>query len=510
MKVNGQLEIAQAEQLAADPALAPTGRFYANIANPLSALLKYFDGTTWQTLKTTSTTQVISQNSGKNVTVNWATGLHQKVVLTDHCTISFTNPQEGEIHRLFVVQNNTFGSNVADIKRYNLNMPGQATQRQPYQPIGVLSQGVVTTYEWFYSANIQPGKSSIGEGYDAAPTTAVAGMSISPDGKILVSGGTTTPFTSYFGVYDTPAEVQTQLVAKATPTPPAAAAAVKGTVFTPDMRAIFVVSGTTPFIQGWALDRGVASGTAFTNPGTLPTGAGQCIAMHPSGFFVGVGHTTTPFMSIYDLLATGTSYGYGAKATNPVTLPAAQVNALAWCDQGDYIAAASQTTPFIQVWSWVNGIFGTASTNPSTLPAGGPAGQLGHGIAWRPQGDYIAMAMTASPFLYVVPFDRATGAFGTALTINALASAATSVAWTPCGQYLVVTNNASPGLYVFDFSTGTIGTPMTFSPGSSPGAAVNDVVIHPNGETCYVGLNTAVISQYNLPKTNKSYVRYIE
>lgn len=518
MNVMGELIKAQMEQIAGATATpAARGRFFANITSPLAAVPMFYDGTTWQQLafqSAASSSTIISQNSGKACTVDWSTGVTQRVVLTDNAVISFSNPQTDLIHTLIIAQNNTsFVSGACPIYNYRLNMLDQALENETfsYQPTQILPIAKFALYRWVYKANVQTGYATIpSQTYNpqTAPLALITGMDIHPDGDMVLLGGSTTPFANYYpissffdGIFQNPFGLR-NLIA-----PTAAAGATFGMAFSPNRNIVFYCSGTSPFIQGFFLDRKTGVSTAIANPGTLPAGAGNSICVHPSGMFVAIGHATTPFMSVYPV----TGAAYGTKLTDPVSLPPALVTGIAFSPTGDYLAIASRTTPFIKVYPFTgttpSGVIGTAATNPSPLPADGPVGQLGKGIAWRPQGDYIAMAMASTPFIYVVPFNRATGAFGTPLTVSGagILAQCNAVQWSPDGQYLIVVGS-SPGLYVIDFSAFTIGTPISFD-GSSPGAQINDLAVHPSGDYIILGNNTAQATVYTLPRKARNYLR---
>lgn len=509
MKVLGQLDSAQLEQLAStSPTPTPTGRVYADVTSPLAAIPMFFNGTTWRQLRLSQTAATIVSSSGKAVTVDWSTGFTQQVNLTDNCVISFSNPVAGETHTLIVKQStNQFLSFM-----YTLNMTDQDSRREPYQPIGPIPTGNERVHRWYYNSGARAAVTTIPANFYTAtgfsPGTLGTGIDISADQKNFAMGQTSSPYSTCYTLVEVPTNIMHPFgLSYASPT--AAAAQVVGLAYSPDNRSVFTASGSTPYLQGWATYNLGVGVTVFADPATPPTGAAKCVAVHPTGYWVGVGHTTSPFISVYPV----NGLGYGTKIANPGTLPAAQVNSFAWCPQGDYIAATGQTTPFLQVWPWtVNsstgaGTFGTVVANPGILPAGGPAGALGKGLAWRPQGDYIAIATTVSPFLYVVPFNRSTGAYGTALTITALSAAAKCVQWTPDGQYLLVGTGTSPYFYCYDFSAATIGTPVAFD-GSNPGVAINDMVIHPHGEYVLLALNSgAFIYAYNIPIKARSYIR---
>lgn len=513
MKVLGQLEGAQLEQIAATSTTpASTGRIYIDVTAPLAAIPMVFNGTAWRALALTQSAAVAA-NSSTSVTVNWATGLTQKVTLTNNCKISFSNPQAGQVHTLIVVQNNsslTLGT--GKVYLYTLDLSDQAARRTPYQPPTVLGLGESRVHKWYYEAGIQSGYATIPSATFApftAPATAQTAAAMSSDGQAITLGLSGSPFNATYRLNPDAALPNIgPWGASNVATPATAAATIVGAAYHPSNLAIFLVSGTSPYIQGFMCDRYISAGSAFANPGTLPTGAGRCIAVHPSGNYVGVGHTTTPFMSIYPWKMNV----YGTILANPSTLPAAAVTALAWSPQGDYLAAACQTTPFIQVYAFTDnsgaGTIGAKSADP-TLPTGGPAGSLGKGIAWRPQGDYIAMAMTTSPYIYCVPFSRSTGVFGTPLAITSNPGVqVNAVQWSPCGQYLVAVGS-STGLWVYDFSSFTLGTPLAFD-GSAPGAQVNDVCIHPSGEYFTIHMNTGAATAWAMPRKTKNYLKLLE
>ena len=85
--------------------------------------------------------------------------------------------------------------------------------------------------------------------------------------------------------------------------------------------------GTTPFITAYPWNVSTGFGTKYTNPATLPAGAGNDVAFNPAGDTIAVAHDTSPFISAYPWNA-GT--GFGAKYTNPATLPTGAGNGVAF------------------------------------------------------------------------------------------------------------------------------------------------------------------------------------
>ncbi len=515
MKVLGQLEGAQLEQVAS-PTTTPasTGRIYMDITTPTAAVPMVYNGSAWRTIRLGQSSAVISQNSGKSVTINWATGLNQKVVLTDSCVINFSNPQAGEIHSLTVLQapSSTVGT-VTPPYLYTFNMTDQATQWQPYQPIGALPAAQSKNYLWFYATGIDTAEALVNNQNQVSltvPLAAPVGMCMTPYGTAVAMGSSSTPFVSVYNLFPNTLQYQSPIGTRNLVTPATAVGTVTCMAYTPYGKSVFLSSTTTPFIGGYYLDRDTGVGTAFANPGTIPTGAGQCIAVHPAGRFVGVGHTTTPFMSVYPIHSStgGVTAEIGVKLANPAQLPDAQVNAMAWHPHGDYLAAVSQTTPFIRCWAHavtLAGALGAVVANPAVLPAGGPAAGASKALAWRPQGDYLAFGMSVTPYIYVVPFSRTTGLFGTPLTITSIPGGAiTAVRWSPCGTYLLV-SGATFFLQIYDFSAALMNTLVTFA-AAIPATAKSDIEVDPSGNYFLACTATPTLEVYNMPRRAKNYL----
>lgn len=517
MKVIGWLERAQFENYTPGtlPGPTSTGRIYADITTPTAAVPRFYNGSAWIPFALGQTTPFIANTiANKAVTVNWANGLNQQVILTAHTTISFSNPQPGFIHKLAVTQIATEGSITPWM--YCLSMPDQYTRRQQYVQSALIESSGSHLYSWLYSPGIKSAYATVPAAAadpSGLPAEAAIGISIHPKLGVVTIGQTTSgALNTCYDIFDVGKNF---IWGEANQfAPGTAAASVKGVKYAPDGQAIAFALVTTPFIQVILLD-GLGHSTGsnnYNNPVTLPTGAGQCVDVSPSGLHAVVGHTTTPFMSVY-LMGQRTL----TKVTNPVTLPAAQVNAVAFSPTGDFIASGCQTTPFIRVWPFdtVSG-FGTAVTNPGTLPAGGPPGSLGKGICWHPAGTFIAMTMATAPFLVVYPFNRNTGTLGTPTTpfaTGAPAATLNCVQWSPCGNYLLAGGTAGTFLYIYDMSAGAglpSSAPITFD-GSNPGIQVNDITIAPSGEYFILALNTTpFIKQYPMPRKVKNYLKLMD
>jgi hypothetical protein len=512
MKVLGELQGAQLEQIAATSTTpASTGRVYIDVTTPAAAIPMIYNGASWRQIKLSQSTSLISQNSGTSCTVNWANGLNQQVILTANCVISFSNPVSGEKHNLVVTQA-PYAASVAQWK-YTLNMTDQDVGQGIYQPTGVINNGLSKIHAWFYKASIRAAYATIPALTFATPAAGAAAPTIasfSPDGRSYSVGHSASPFSTLYAIGSEGAT--RPVIGMLSPTtPPTIAAAALGVGFSPCGNFWAAVSGSTPFVQLYKFnqDTRLIQGVS-ANPAQLPYTAAASMAWHPTGSHIAVGCTGTPFIACYPV----TNQAIGTIVTAPGTTPAATIAAMAFSPQGDYIAVCPNATTFLQVYPFNNNSsspFGAICAAPASPPgSGATATILGKQVSWRPQGDYIAMGMSSTPFLYVVPFNRATGTFGTALSLTAIASAANSVSWTPDGQYLVVSTTSSPYLYVYDFSSGTIGTAVTFD-GSNPGQAVNDVNIHPSGNWAILSLNaTPYITGITLPNKARNYLKLID
>lgn len=516
MKVLGMLESAQFENIVGNPSNTPTGRFFADVTAPLAALPKFYDGSKWQTLGYVANNAWVSQNSGTACTVDWSTGLNQIVVLTGHAVISFVNPQEGQVHTLQVQQARFSVSVVAFM--YVFNMPDQDVGRvdpwnNNYQPKPIPSRSA-KLHQWTYHSGAVAAYTTVPTNWQNTgnpPSDTPTAIDIRQDGKWLGVATSTTPFSHAYELFDF-VDMLAQPFGAAYAASTATAAALLDAVYSPNGQYWSAVSGTSPFLQTYITVNGINNGGVFSNPGTLPTGAAKCVEWNPFSNHVAVGTGTTPFIQCYPV----TSGAYGTVLANPGTLPTGQVNGIQWSPHGDYIALALNVSPFISCYNFIInsvtgvGTFGSKVNDPGTLPAAGSTGTNHHQIAWRPQADFIAMCMSSTPWVYVIPFSRASATFGTPITFPALSggSTATSVTWTPDGQYLIVGASSTPYCYVYDFSTGVpILTTLDFT---APATGSLGMSMHPSGLWgAWATSSAPKLSTFIPPNKQRNYVRIV-
>lgn len=524
-KINGYLNRAQLEPVngstfLTDPAQAISARVVADIDNTGNIIPYFHNGTDWKKIQLTPVDEgVVSQNSGKAITVDWSTGLVQRVLLTDNALISFSNPQEGQIHRLIVAQNLTNTSSLnGNVYTFAFNLSDQDCGVFPYQPESPINYGQSRNFSWLYRASARAGYATIPKiTWAGASIGAVSrtGSAFSPDGTMFASGRGTSIFHDYLKVLSGSPNQKTPLAGTAnSPVAPLTAqGAVNAVRFHPSGNYVFTALNTTPFIESYAtMDRGVPVGNRYIDPATLPAGAATNIDVYPNGQYFAISHVTTPFVSVYSFAGT-----QPVKLANPASLLTTAPSAVAFNPLGGYMSLAANSTPFIHTYNFTDdagtGTIGSLIASPSTLPLGALAPTNGlRYLAWRPQGDYIAMSMgNLAPYLYVVPFSRSTGTYGTPLTISAglVTQQITAINWTPDGQYLIIgtANGGTTSVYVFDFSLGTIGAAVAFD-GAAPTVAVTDIAVHPTGEFMVVSHSSSPwATVYLLPRKVRNYVR---
>lgn len=228
---------------------------------------------------------------------------------------------------------------------------------------------------------------------------------------------------------------------------------------------IAVAHNTTPFVSAYPWS-GSGFGTKYSDPGTLPPAAGLGVAFTSAGDALAVVNTgfgtpgdSPPYITVYHWSAGG----FGTKFSDPGTLPPDKSLGVAFTRAGDAVAVAHATTPFVTAYPWSGSGFGTKFTNPGTLPAGN-----GNSVALTAAGDAIAVAHGTTPFISVYPWS--VSGFGTKFTNPGTlpAGSGLGVAFTNAGDAIAVAHDASPFITAYPWSGAGFGTKYT-DPGTLPG-----------------------------------------
>ena len=170
---------------------------------------------------------------------------------------------------------------------------------------------------------------------------------------------------------------------------------IRAVKFHPTDTVITVGFNSSGTLGGTKIERayGFTSGVGFTSTlydqqSTLPSGdylgaAGTrgndvfSLDWHPTGNDIAYGtNGNLPYTRVFSF---NTSTGFVAKYADPATDAAGiSINGIGFSPNGDYLATAHPTTPFVTAWPWTTGTgFGSKFTNPGTLPTG-----TGTSIAW--------------------------------------------------------------------------------------------------------------------------------
>ena len=214
-------------------------------------------------------------------------------------------------------------------------------------------------------------------------------------------------------------------------------------------------------------------GTKYADPtgnpalgGQFDTSGARAVAYSPAGDAIAVGFDTNQKIFAYSW-----SSGFGTKYADPSNQPGDQVHDVAFKPQGDAIAFAAKRfygSPAVGAYPWSSGSgFGTRYSNPATeVP------NNGFGVAFKAQGDAIAVAHLSSPFVTAYPWSSG---FGTkyANPVTAVAGSGYGVDFSRNGDAIAVAHSTTPFVSAYPWSAG-FGTKYA-DPGTIPNGRGNNV-----------------------------------
>lgn len=233
---------------------------------------------------------------------------------------------------------------------------------------------------------------------------------------------------------------------------------------------------------------GPTFGEKYPDPGILPSGSVTAIAFSPAGDAVVIRHDGSPFLSAYRW----SSSGFGAKYANPSPLPTQAPFAIDFTPSGSHLMVTGGNSVMAYSWSSLTGF--------NARQAGVALGlNTVRGLRVSPSGSHIAaVGLSTSPAnngvlspLAVIPWTGT--AFGTPV-IHPPATVAgldgRGVAFSPDGNFIAV-SGSNFNFSVYPFSGSTLGSPTTME-GRGTGIAFN-----PTGSVLAWGLQSAGMSISN-------------
>jgi len=178
------------------------------------------------------------------------------------------------------------------------------------------------------------------------------------------------------------------------------------------------------------------------------------------------------------------------KLPNPVILPTGNGKGVAFSPDGNYLSIAHTTTPYITIYAknlsdlsnW------TKLADPATLPT-----STGYGVAFSPDTDYMAIAHLTAPNLTIYMKNLTDPSNWTKLADPVITPTGQGkgVAFSPDGNYLSVAHVISPfiTIYAKDFTDPSNWTKLA-DPVTLPISTGNGVSFSPDGNYLTLGYST--------------------
>ncbi len=147
---------------------------------------------------------------------------------------------------------------------------------------------------------------------------------------------------------------------------------------------------------------------------------------------------------------------------------------IAWSPDGKFVALAVNASPYVWVFRVVDGVLVKKMPDPAVAASGDA-----YEVKWSPSGNYIAVAGQTSP--YVSVWAWSTAGFGTKVSAPATPPTGTGrcVIWHPSETYVFIGHDSSPFITGYPWSAG-FGTKLA-DPAALPASNVNDGVCLTDG-----------------------------
>jgi hypothetical protein len=198
---------------------------------------------------------------------------------------------------------------------------------------------------------------------------------------------------------------------------------------------------TTPFITVYGQDGDTS--TKLSDPAVLPPSTGNGTAWSPGATHLAVAHINAPYLTVYS--RSGTTL---TKLADPSTTPNSTGWSVSWSADGTLLAVG-HTGRKLSIYQ-LSGSTLTKISDPATMPT-----SVANGVAFSADGSHLATAHGASPYITVYSVS------GTTFTKLAdpstlLTDTAYDVSWSDDGALLAVASRATPFVSVYELSGSTL------------------------------------------------------
>jgi hypothetical protein len=213
-----------------------------------------------------------------------------------------------------------------------------------------------------------------------------------------------------------------------------------------------VVGGSTPYMYNYKLNCVTNIYETLPAANFPPNVGAQSCDWDSTGTMLGVFGISTPYLALF------TRVGSIISAFPSVPAPPGAVNHGRWSPDGMYLAIACSASPYILVYKR-NGLTFNKLPNPSILPLG-----VGNGCAWSPDGQYVSIVTTTAPYLHVYKLTNdVLTIVGGAQISAAIRPAGSSNAVVMTNNLIAVAHNTTPYATTYNYTSTTI-TKMTGQP----------------------------------------------